>query len=605
MSRTARVRALTVAPAVIAVILGGGLLTATVPAAAATLTGPVQTTLPFTGLKDPSEVAVDAAGDVYVADSGNNRVVELPAGSSTQQVLPFSGLDDPTGVAVDAAGDVYVAELGDNEVVELPAGSSTQQVLPITGLDGAAGVAVDAAGNVYVTSAFSDQVVELPAGSSTQGVLPFSGLNEPLGVAVDAAGDVYVGSYGNPFPGNVQELPAGASAAQVLPVATTAPSGVAVDSAGDLFVSDPYLDQLYEVPLGGSQQTMPYDFGYEELYADAVDPAGDVYATDDNGNRVIEFSGYTTTSTTVTSTTPATPVTGQPFTVGVSVTAASGGLAPSGQVTVTDGQGGSCTATLSPGTGSAAGRGTGSCQLTETTAGPYTLTASYPGDGAFSDSSGTDSVNLDAAPAFVMASPPATASAGQSYGYTFVASGTPAPSYALAAGAPSWLSIDPSTGALSGTVPPGTTSFGYSVTAANAAGTATAGPFAVTVVKAPPPQADLSSQLSCPRTLVPGGSADCTLTVHNAGPASASGVIAATALSLQLRQLSCNLGCVTHGNVTVWKLGSLAAGASATVGITITAVKSGTGLVLGVAGSPVFDPRPLNNLALAVVTISR
>ena len=55
-------------------------------------------------------MAVDTAGDVYVADTGNNRVLKLAAGSSTQTVLPFTGLHDPDGVAVDTAGDVYVAD---------------------------------------------------------------------------------------------------------------------------------------------------------------------------------------------------------------------------------------------------------------------------------------------------------------------------------------------------------------------------------------------------------------------------------------------------------------------------------------------------------------
>lgn len=87
----------------------------------------------------------------------------------------------------------------------------------------------------------------------------------------------------------------------------------------------------------------------------------------------------------------------------------------------------------------------------------------------------------DSAPAFVSDSPPLTAAAGTSYGYTFSAGGFPPPTYSLASGAPSWLSIDPTTGVLSGTVPPGTTSFSYSVTATNAVSSTTAGPFTVTV----------------------------------------------------------------------------------------------------------------------------
>ena len=70
---------------------------------------------------------------------------------------------------------------------------------------------------------------------------------------------------------------------------------------------------------------------------------------------------------------------------------------------------------------------------------------------------------------------------GKLYSYTFAASGNPAPTYALS-GQPTWLSINSSTGAVTGTPPSGTTSFTYSVKASNGvAPAATAGPFSVTV----------------------------------------------------------------------------------------------------------------------------
>ncbi|MFE9425877.1 IPT/TIG domain-containing protein [Kitasatospora sp. NPDC006697] len=85
------------------------------------------------------------------------------------------------------------------------------------------------------------------------------------------------------------------------------------------------------------------------------------------------------------------------------------------------------------------------------------------------------------APAFSTAAPPLTATAGTPYTAAFTASGDPAPTYALAAGAPSWLAIDPHTGTVTGTPPAGGTGFAYAVTAANIAGTATAGPFQVSI----------------------------------------------------------------------------------------------------------------------------
>src|ERR1700761_2149861 len=93
--------------------------------------GPV--VLPFT-LADPEGVEVDRAGNVYVADSGGNRVLELPAGSNTPIELPFNGLNRPAGLAVDNKGDLFAVDENDKRVLELPAGSKTQIELPFTGL---------------------------------------------------------------------------------------------------------------------------------------------------------------------------------------------------------------------------------------------------------------------------------------------------------------------------------------------------------------------------------------------------------------------------------------------------------------------------------------
>jgi serine/threonine protein kinase, bacterial len=97
-----------------------------------------------TGLHYPYSVAVNSAGNVYVADSGNNRVLMLPAGSTTQTVLPFGPLNHLNDVAADSAGNVYVTDHGNDRVLMLAAGAAAPKVLPFSGLRFTVWVAVDA-----------------------------------------------------------------------------------------------------------------------------------------------------------------------------------------------------------------------------------------------------------------------------------------------------------------------------------------------------------------------------------------------------------------------------------------------------------------------------
>ena len=195
----------------------------------------------------PAGVAVDGAGDVYVTDSDNDRVLKLATGSTTPAVLPFTDLKDPKGLAVDSAGDVYVAESSyrNPRVLKLAAGATAQTVLPFSDLKYVNGVAVDNAGDVYIADSGNNRVLKLAVGATTQTVLPFSKLNGLGGIAVDSAGDVYVADRGN-F--RVLKLAAGATAQTVLPfTGLWDPAGVAVDTAGNVYVADFHKRQVVEL----------------------------------------------------------------------------------------------------------------------------------------------------------------------------------------------------------------------------------------------------------------------------------------------------------------------------------------------------------------------
>ncbi len=244
--------------------------------------GPGVQTAVGSGLSHPYGVAVDGAGDVFIADTSNSRVVEVPAGGGAQTTVG-SGLNTPTGVAVDGAGDVFIADVGNNRVVEVPAGGGAQTTVG-SGLNYPWGVAVDGAGDVFIADTSNSRVVEVPAGGGPQTTVG-SGLNYPSGVAVDGAGDVFIADTQN---NRVVEVPASGGPQITVPAnGLNNPYAVAVDGAGDVFIADSYNGRVVEVPAGAGPQTTVSGGLYEPIGV-AVDGAGDVFIADTLNNRVVE-----------------------------------------------------------------------------------------------------------------------------------------------------------------------------------------------------------------------------------------------------------------------------------------------------------------------------
>ena len=191
-------------------------------AASGTVNGS-STVIPLgTGFNDPQGVAVDGSGNVFVADTGNSAVKEILAGTggaangtvngtSTVNTLR-SGLSIPSGVAVDANGNVFVANKLNNAVLEIVAGtggaasgtvngSSTVNTLG-SGFSNPHGVAVDGSGDVFVGDTGNNAVKEILAANGTIPSNPTiitlgSGFNGPTGVAVDSSGNVFVADTGD------------------------------------------------------------------------------------------------------------------------------------------------------------------------------------------------------------------------------------------------------------------------------------------------------------------------------------------------------------------------------------------------------------------------
>jgi serine/threonine protein kinase/sugar lactone lactonase YvrE len=253
---------------------------------------PAQIVLPFTGLDRPLGVAVDTKGNVYVTDTGNNRVVELAAGSTTQTVAPFSGLDHPGGIAVDDRGNLRVTDSANNQVLELTAGATNQTVLPFTDLAEPTGVAdytrnPGEDGAVYVADSLHNRVLKLTAHSTDQTELPFTGLERPSAVAVARDGVLFVIDRENE---RVLKLPSTATVATVLPYAVGRPDFVAVDAGDNLYVTDSRDNRVMKlVKDSNTSITLPFN-GLNSPQGVAVDAAGNIYVADAGNNRVLKFS---------------------------------------------------------------------------------------------------------------------------------------------------------------------------------------------------------------------------------------------------------------------------------------------------------------------------
>ena len=269
-----------------------------------------------TTLSAPAGVAVGQNGTVYVADFGANLVYKISAagmlsivagtpgssGPPTPGRATDSQLDQPYAVAVDADGDVYIADYGNNVVEQVTpsgvlsvvAGTGAQLgiALPARPIDGPAtgadlnrpdGVAVDPSGNLFIADSVNSVIEKVAPsgmlsviagtgipGSPTPGPATNSDLGSPAGLSLDAAGDVYVADVTNAdieaiTPSGTLSVIAGDNAPGGVPtygVSATAsdldnPAAVASTPAGRLYIANAVNNTIDQLAPPAPVNTIP------------------------------------------------------------------------------------------------------------------------------------------------------------------------------------------------------------------------------------------------------------------------------------------------------------------------------------------------------------
>lgn len=261
------------------------------------------------GLDDPFAVAVGAQGDVWVADTGDNRVEELGPNGVPVSVLGAGSLDQPQGIALDQEGDVSISDTGNNRLVEFSAGGKVHNEVggPGSGagqFDNPTALTVSAQGDVYVADQGNNRVEEF-SGSGTY--VSSISVPTPDGVAVDSSGNIWVSSpsyaVGNAVyefsPAGSQTTTFGSTQASFGALSNTA--GIAVTGSGlVLVVQQDYgwvtafnPDGSFNTEFGLSGPVLgsaPFGVNLEAPQGIAISAAGDIYVADSGNNRVVEYS---------------------------------------------------------------------------------------------------------------------------------------------------------------------------------------------------------------------------------------------------------------------------------------------------------------------------
>jgi len=258
----------------------GGAVAAFAYGAATALTGAT--------LSNPHGVAIDASGNVYVTNSGNNTISEYgPTGTYIGTFGSGATMSFPKSIVFDSSGNAYVLNLGATAgtgTVYKYNSSGVYQSTILSGLNYALGMTIDASNNIYITDQGAVTVKKYSTSGTLLLSLPTTNLSTPLGVAVDASGNIYVLNNGT---GNVTKYNSAGTYQSVFLSGYTSAQSITIDGSGNFYIGDdPATNTVYVYNQSGTLLTSKAVTDPEGI---AVDSKGDMFVSSYWANGMSEF----------------------------------------------------------------------------------------------------------------------------------------------------------------------------------------------------------------------------------------------------------------------------------------------------------------------------